>query len=100
MTTDSDLAKVALDKNLRAKGYIPAAEIAAKFGIHINSVYRWIAEKEVTSVKIGNKRYVMRDSLVKKVGVVAAEAVGLLAPASPGGKKRSQVADIDIEIET
>ncbi len=79
MTTDTGLAKAALAKSLRTKGYIPASEVAQKLGMHINSVYRWINEGEVVSMKLGNKRFIKLGSLVGKIGKEAALAVGLIA---------------------
>lgn len=66
---------------LANRGYLLAADVAAKTRMHIGSVYRWCALGEVESVKLGNVRWIKITSLIDKLGVDAAKALGITAPA-------------------
>lgn len=90
-STSRNIVKAAAEAKLRAQGFVPVAHVASKLAMNPGSVYRWIAEKEVVSMKLGNKRFIKLDSVVKKVGAEAAAALGLIA--TTGG-------DSEIEVET
>lgn len=87
---ENKLVKAAAEKRLRDKGYVPASDIAAKMGVHIGTVYRWIADKEVVGVKLGNRRFILLMSVIKKIGVETARVYGFLPEAN---------ADVEVEVE-
>jgi len=90
----TNIAKIAAEKKLRARGYVPANEIAAIFGMHVGSIYRWIADGDVEAIKLGNRRFISRQSVIAKVGVETASAFGFVLHAKPA------TASVDIEVET
>lgn len=80
---------------LRAAGYYSAQEVAAKLGIHVASVQRWIAAGEVKGMKLAGRNYVSADSLFVKIGPEAAAIFfGARRPAPVLAKKKD-----DIQIE-
>lgn len=63
-------------KALREKGYYPSKEVAEKLGVHVGTVYRWVAANKVESRRVGNTVFISRASLVKMHGE---EVLALLA---------------------
>lgn len=53
---------------LREKGYFPSKEVAAAFGVHVGTVYRWVATGELETRKVGTTVFISRASLVKMHG--------------------------------
>lgn len=91
MTGDSkELVRLTAERRLRARGYLPVAEVVEVLGLHPNTVYNWISRGEVSGVKLGKARYVLRASVVEKIGKEAALAFGLVAEA----------ASEEVEVET
>lgn len=65
---------------MKALGYYPAQEVAERVGVHVNSVYRWIANGEVDAQKVAGVNYISRVSLIEKLGMAAAAALGFAQP--------------------
>lgn len=97
MSTDNELARAALEKRMRAQGYVTVRDLTSKLGMHVNSVYRWVNEGEVSAIKIGRTRFITLASVVKKIGHEAAEAVGLLQRGSP--PKAGKRPEVEVEVE-
>lgn len=67
------------DAVLRAKGYVPASEIAQRLGKDISTVYRWLDNDEVEGEEVMGRRYVLlRSVIVEKVGVRQSVLLGLI----------------------
>lgn len=67
------------DAVLRAKGYVPASEIARRLGKDISTVYRWLDAGEVDGEEVMGRRYVLlRSVIVEKVGVKQSVLLGLI----------------------
>lgn len=75
--------KETTNDKMRAAGYIPATEVAKKLGIHLASVYRWVDENQVESIRALGKRYVKATSLISKLGVEQAKIFGFISAAAP-----------------
>jgi len=63
---------------LAAKGYVPAADAAAKVGKSTQTIYYWIAQKKIDGVRIGVHWYVRERSLIDYYKLMDPKAVELL----------------------
>lgn len=64
---------------MRAKGYMPAPEVATRLGHDVTAIYRMIEAGKITGLKVGGRRYVLYSSLVAHLGKDAAKALGLVS---------------------
>lgn len=71
--------KQSTDDKMRAAGYLPAAEVADKLGMHLGSVYRWVEENQVQSTKALGNRYIKQSSIVEKLGLEQAQIFGFIS---------------------
>jgi hypothetical protein len=75
-------------QRLEESGYMQAADVAERTGHHIGSIYRWCALDLVESTKLGNVRWIKIQSLIDKLGVDTATALGIVLP-EPVKKKKA-----------
>lgn len=67
-------------ENLRKKGFVPAVEVAQKFGFTAQAIYNWLDEEKVKGVRLGRARWVEWKSVVahfKSVDPEAAKLAGI-----------------------
>lgn len=58
------MKETGLKAKLRAKGYMPAVEAAAKLGFTPQSLYDWMDAKKVHGVRLGKGRWVEWNSVI------------------------------------
>jgi hypothetical protein len=63
---------------MKQEGYVPAAKAAEVSGVVVTTIHRWIGAGKVEGSKVGDYWYVTVDSLIARLGPVAAKAAGLL----------------------
>jgi|6_EtaG_2_1085325.scaffolds.fasta_scaffold04337_5 hypothetical protein len=66
-----------VNKTLRAKGYVPASDIATKLDKHVTTIYRWIDAGTIDGIRVGKLRYVSLQSLFNYLGDETVETLEL-----------------------
>ncbi len=63
---------------LRAKGYVPAVEAAARLGFTAQSLYFWMDDGLIHGVKLGGRRWVEWNSVIQYFRTKDPEAAKLV----------------------
>jgi hypothetical protein len=74
-----------IDLMMAAKGLLPATQMAARVGVSVFTIYRWVNEEKVKGMKMQGHWYVDRNSMIEYLGLEAANMLGLLGN-QPGAK--------------
>lgn len=69
---------------LRARGYWPAAEVAARCGLDPSTIYLWLREGKVEGLRVPDaprgRHYVAVASVIAHLGEASAKALGFAPP--------------------
>ena len=48
---------------MREQGYIRATEAAARVGVSVHTIYRWLERGSIMGTRVGRQHFVLTDSL-------------------------------------
>jgi predicted site-specific integrase-resolvase len=68
---------VTRDEMMREKGFAAAPQVARVCKVHLQTVYRWIADGEVDSVEVQHRRYIPVDDVLKRYKKEEREILGI-----------------------
>ena len=75
MSTTRKPMKREQEERMRAQGFITVAETARLAGVNRQTVNLWIDKSHVESITVGQRIYIVRDSLAEYLGPVGAKAL-------------------------
>jgi len=61
-------APPAVEKALRADGWLPAAQVARALGVHVSTIYRAASDGKVAGRRVGRAWYVQKASILAYYG--------------------------------
>jgi hypothetical protein len=82
MTLKIKPVKVKQSDIMRAKGYLPAPEVARLIGRDVTTIYDLIERKELNGFQVGRSWYVEAKSVAVYLGPAASKLFGLVASAA------------------
>lgn len=74
--------KIKQSELMRAKGYVPAPEVARRIGRDVTTVYDLIQRKELRGMQVGRSWYVEAKSVTEYLGPEASKLLGITASAA------------------
>lgn len=69
---------------MEGKGYMALGDVAARLGVTVYTIYRWVKARKIIGFKAANRWYCLKQSIVDYLGPEAADALGFDGAESKG----------------